>query len=270
MTNLEFSCILFLVSYSSGLFGALTGLGGGIIIVPVLVLLFGIDIRFAMGASLISVIATSSAAALTFIRNHYTNIKIGMFLETGAVFGAIIGAFLVRFISVDFISILLGAVLILSVWLSRKRYAEQTTYDAPSHPWALRLGLEESYKVYQVPFALGLLTIAGGLSGLLGIGSGALKVLAMDLAMKLPYKVATSTSNFMIGITAAASIGIYFSAGYMNPELSFPVMLGVLAGAFMGSKLLLLVHVRNLRTLFNCIVLILALQLLYKGITGTV
>jgi len=268
MTVLEFSIILFLVAYLAGFLGSLTGLGGGIIIVPILVLLFKIDIRYAMGASLIAVITTSSGAALAFIKNHYTNIKIGMLLETSAIFGAIIGALLVRVIPVEFVSVIFGVVLIFAVWFSLKRHKDHLL-TKPSHPWALRLGLGGDYQVRHVPLGLGLMTIAGALSGLLGIGSGALKVLAMDLAMNLPYKVSTSTSNFMIGMTGAASVGIYFSSGYINPELSFPIIPGVFLGSVMGSKILLFANVRILKIIFSVVILMLSVQMIYKGISGS-
>jgi len=277
MTVIAFTMALFCVSYVAGLFGALTGLGGGIVIVPVLVLLFKIDIRLAMGASLLSVMATSSGAALTFLKHHYTNVKVGMFLETGAIVGAIVGALLVKVVPVGLISIIFGLVLISSIWISLKHHRGHPS-TKPSHPWAVRLGLDghyytdqhehKSYNIYRVPLGLSLMTVAGGLSGLLGIGSGALKVLALDLAMGLPYKVSTSTSNFMIGMTASASMGVYLTSGYISPELAFPVMLGVLMGAFTGSRILVLANVKMLRMLFDTVVLLLAIQMIYKGITG--
>jgi len=275
MTNLEFSFALFFVAYFAGLIGALTGLGGGVILVPILVILFKIDLRYAMGASLVSVIATSSGAALTFMQHHYTNLKIGMFLEIGAVLGALIGALLVKFIPTPIISIIFGIVLLLSILLSLKRHEAVTAKT--SHPWAKYLSLEghhltqtglQKYPVFRVPLGFSLMTLAGALSGLLGIGSGALKVLSLDLAMGLPYKVATSTSNFMIGMTAAASAGIYLSSGYIYPEIIFPVVLGVLIGALMGSKILIQAKPKRLRILFSIIIFFLALQMMYKGFLG--
>lgn len=275
MTNLEYTFALFIVAYFAGLIGALTGLGGGVIIVPVLVILLKIDLKYAMGASLIAVIATSSGAALTFIRHHYTNLRIGMFLETGAILGAIVGAVLVKYLPTSIISIIFGLVLLLSIWTSLKRH--ETNSAKPSHPWAKTLSLEgkylshtglKSYSVFRVPIGFSLMTIAGALSGLLGIGSGALKVLALEQAMGLPYKVATSTSNFMIGMTAAASAGIYFSSGYIYPEIAFPVLIGVLIGSFTGSKILIKAKPENLKILFSIIILFLALQMIYKGLIG--
>lgn len=282
MTNLTFSLALLAIAYFAGFIGALTGLGGGVILVPALVILFHIDLKFAMGASLIAVIATSSGAALTFMQHNFTNMKIGMFLEIGAVVGAIVGALMVKFIPTPFISIIFGIVLLFSIWFTITRH-EEIDNITPSHPWAQYLSLggtyptaqgvqstqaqEESktYPVLRVPLGFSLMTLAGILSGLLGIGSGALKVLSLDVAMGLPYKISTSTSNFMIGMTAAAGAGIYLSSGYIIPEFAFPVVLGVLLGAFMGSKLLIHAHPKRLRLLFVVIIFLLAIQMIYNG-----
>jgi len=276
MTNLTFSLALFAIAYFAGFIGALTGLGGGVIIVPSLVLLFNIDFKLAMGASLISVIATSSGAALTFLQNNFTNMKLGMFLEIGAISGAIVGALLVKFVPISIISIIFGMVLLFSSWFSIARREEIESAQS-SHPWTKRLSLDgtyptshglKTYPVLRVPLGFSLMTLAGLLSGLLGIGSGALKVLSLDLAMGLPYKVSASTSNFMIGMTAAASAGIYFSSGYINPEICFPVLLGVLLGAIVGSKVLIYEKPRRLRMIFVFIIFLLALQMIYNGILG--
>lgn len=276
MTILLFSFLLFGISILAGLVGALTGLGGGVVIIPALVLLFHIDIHYAMGASLISVIATSSGAAAAYLREGYTNLRIGMFLESGAVAGAFLGAVLVTFISQTFIAILFALVLFISAYLTARRKESQSS-DLPSHPWAIRLRLSgkyatpqgiKNYPVLHVPYALGIMGIAGVLSGLLGIGSGALKVLAMDQAMHLPYKVSTSTSNFIIGITAAVSVGVYFANGYINPGISFPVMIGVTLGSLLGAKLLVKTDSQKLRKLFSMVVCLLGLEMLYKALTG--
>lgn len=277
MTVLAFSLIMLAVSFFAGLLGALTGLGGGVVLIPALVLLFHVNIHYAMGASLISVIATSSGTAIAYLREGYTNLRIGMFLETGAVIGALIGALSVKLISPAAIAIIFGFVLMLSAYLTVRRKEEHETPLQTSHPWATRLELNgnhpvagklESYTVQNVPTALSIMTIAGALSGLLGIGSGALKVLAMDQAMRLPYKVATTTSNFIIGITAAVSAGVYFANGYIDPGLTFPVMIGVLCGAFSGARILAKIHNRKLRIIFSVAVFVLALQMIYKGFTG--
>ncbi|OGT47647.1 MAG: permease [Gammaproteobacteria bacterium RIFCSPHIGHO2_12_FULL_41_20] len=276
MTILLFSCLLFLVSILAGLLGALTGLGGGVVIIPALVLFFDINIRYAMGAALISVIATSSGAAVAYLREGYTNLRIGMFLETGAVVGAFIGAVLVAFVSTRFIAIVFAVILFLSAYLTvRRKHAQQT--QVSSHPWAVRLQLTgdypttsgmRTYSVQHVPAALVIMTIAGIFSGLLGIGSGALKVLAMDQALRLPYKVATTTSNFIIGITASVSVGIYFFRGYVDPNITFPVVLGVAIGSIGGAKLLSHIKSRSLRIIFSVVICLLGAQMLYKGMTG--
>lgn len=269
MTVLEVTGGLFLVANVAGLFGALTGLGGGMIIVPTLVLFFHMDIKLAMGASLIAIMATSSGAALTFMKHHYTNVKIGMLLEIGVIIGAIMGALLVTVMPGHLLSLLLGLISLVSVWFTLRRREDQIIVQ-PSHPWAVRLGLQGDgdYGVYRVPLGLSLMAGAGALSGLLGIGSGIFKVLAMDVVMGLPYKVSTSTSNLMIGMTAATSIGIYFAAGYITLDLACPIILGVLCGSWSGSKLLVLLNVRVLRRVFSAVVLILAIQMIWNGATG--
>jgi uncharacterized membrane protein YfcA len=276
LTVIIFTLLLLVVAFFAGFLGALTGLGGGVVVIPVLVLLFHVDIHYAMGASLISVMATSSGTAIAFLREGYTNLRIAMFLETGAVVGALIGALLIKIIPTSIIAIIFSLVLLFSAFLTWRRREEMETMTT-YHPWAVSLRFESTYptlngirhyRVQHVPTALGIMTIAGSISGLLGIGSGALKVLAMDQAMRLPYKVATATSNFMIGITAAASAGVYFSRGYVKPELAFPVMLGVILGALTGARILVKIHNRVLRIIFSIVICFLGLQLLYKGLTG--
>lgn len=276
MTILTFSILLLAFSFIAGLLGALTGLGGGVVVIPVLVLLFHINIHYAMGASLISVIATSSGAAAAYMREGYTNLRIGMFLETGAVIGAFIGALLIAVISKTHLAILFSLVMFFSAYLTIKRREEFDQYEI-SHPWAISLKLDGSYplksqkahyKVQNVPIALFIMGIAGVLSGLLGIGSGALKVLAMDHALRLPYKVATTTSNFMIGITAAVSAGIYFAHGYINPVITFPVMIGVILGSFTGARVLTKIHNRTLRIIFSVAICFVGLEMLYKALSG--
>jgi len=262
----------------AGLLGALTGLGGGVVIIPVLVLLFHVNIHYAMGASLVSVIATSSGTAAAYLREGYTNIRIGMFLEVAAVIGALIGALSIALVSKTFLAVVFSLVLFLSAYLTIKRREDLENYT-DSHKWAKKLQLNGTYPVnkemvgYQVqnvPLAFSIMGIAGIISGLLGVGSGTLKVLAMDQALRLPYKVATTTSNFMIGITAAVSAGIYISDGYINPAISFPVMLGVIAGSFTGAKVLTRLHTRWLRILFSVAICLIGIQMLYKAATGTV
>ena len=278
MIILIFSILLFFVSIIAGLVGSLTGLGGGVIIIPALVVFFSINIHYAMGAALISVIVTSSGAAVVYLREGYTNLRIGMLLETGAVIGALVGAILVAFVSKTFIVLVFSLVLFFSAYLTlRKR--KSYVFEQCSHPWAIRLKLEglypaahgmQRYSVQHVPAALGIMTVAGLLSGLLGIGSGALKVLAMDQALCLPYKVATTTSNFIIGITAAVSAGVYFSHGYIDPGITFPVVLGVAIGAIFGASYLPRIPDRRLRVIFSIVICLLGIQMLYKGLIGAV
>ena len=277
MTVFYFSVLIFIFSYFAGFLGAITGFGGGIIIIPILVLFFNINIHYAMGASLVAAMATSSTAAYAYMRSQYTNFRIGLFLEIMAVIGAFFGALLVAFLSKSFIAILLSLILFLSAYLTIKRDEEK---DAPqtSHPWATALNLDgtyltregvKAYHVARVPYAFFMMGLAGILSGLLGIGAGTLKVLVMDQALGLPYKIATATSNFMIGITAAVSAGIYFSHGYINPSLTFPVLLGVIIGSFSGAKILKKIHHRTLRIIFSVLICIIGLQLLYNALSGT-
>lgn len=278
MTIFVFSVLLLFFSVLAGLIGSLTGLGGGVVIIPVLVLFFHIDIHLAMGASLISVIATSSGTATTYIRDGYTNIRIGMFLEIAAVIGAFIGALLIPFVPKTILTILFSLTLFLSAYLTVKRKEESEVYHS-SHPWAVALklngthpskGQNSPYYVQNVPSAFSIMGFAGLISGLLGVGSGTLKVLAMDQALRLPYKVATTTSNFMIGITAAVSASLYFSHGYINPTLAFPVMLGVLVGAFLGARIIGHIQTYMLRVLFSIVICLIGLQMLLNALTGSV
>lgn len=276
LTIAEFSVVMLFVAYAAGLLGSLTGLGGGAILIPILVLVFHVNIHYAMGASLISVIATSSGAAAAYMKEGYTNLRIGMFLEVGAVIGAVAGALLLTYLSPSIIAIILGVVLLFSAYSTIKRN-EEIDPHFDSHAWAKKLNLDgtyptkkgfKAYKVARVPQALGLMTLAGSLSGLLGLGSGTIKVLAMDQAMRLPYKVSTTTSNFMIGITAATSAGIYFANGYIDPGLSFPVVLGVTLGAFSGARILKHANTRVLRIIFGVVLILLSAQLILKSLMG--
>jgi uncharacterized protein len=278
MTVLEFSLLVCASSLIAGLVGALTGLGGGVVLVPLLTLLFKVDIRYAIGASLVSVIATSSGAAAAYVREGFSNIRIGMFLEIATTLGALLGASLATRVSTHAIAIVFGVVLMFSAYFSRKpRPPAQRA--VPPDPFASRLHLNGSfpdvegvrtYNVQHVPLGWGLMFSAGALSGLLGIGSGAMKVLAMDQAMKIPFKVSTTTSNFMIGVTAAASAGIYLHRGYIDPGLSMPVMLGVLAGSLMGAKILIKANTKWLRLGFSLVIALLAIEMLYSGLSGNI
>jgi uncharacterized protein len=273
---LEFTLLVWLCSLLAGFLGALTGLGGGTVLVPVLTLLFGVDIRYAIGASLVSVIATSSGAAAAYVKEGFTNIRIGMFLEIATTFGALIGAFLAAKISTSAVAVIFGLVLLYSAYSSSRPKSDQNR-SLIADPLAAKLRLngsyptvdgQQAYQVQNVPLGFGLMVIAGALSGLLGIGSGAVKVLAMDQVMQLPFKVSTTTSNFMIGVTAAAGAGVYLNRGYIDPGLSMPVMLGVLLGSILGAQVLVYTDPRLLRIVFSAVILLLALQMIFNGLTG--
>jgi hypothetical protein len=277
VTTFEFTILIAIGSLVAGLLGALTGLGGGVVIVPLLTLGFGVDIRYAIGASLVSVIATSSGAAAAYVKEGYSNIRVGMFLEVATTFGALTGAYLAVSTPTSAIAIIFGVVLLFSAYMANKPPKEPPA-DEPPDRYATRLKMdgtyptargERSYHVRNVPTGFGLMYIAGVLSGLLGIGSGAVKVLAMDQAMRIPFKVSTTTSNFMIGVTAAASAGIYLHRGYIDPGLAMPVMLGVLAGALIGARILPHAKVRTLRMVFSGVIAALAVEMIFKGVRGS-
>ena len=276
MGPVELALWIFLSSILAGLLGSLTGLGGGVVIVPVLTLLFHIDIHYAIGASLVSVIATSSGAAAAYVREGYSNIRIGMFLEIATTLGALLGAYLTAKVSTHSIGIIFGLVLLYSAYASYRAKHPEHGHNNPD-PLAMRLklhgtfpgpGHDEAYVAQRVPAGVGLMFTAGTLSGLLGIGSGAVKVLAMDQAMRLPFKVSTTTSNFMIGVTAAASAGIYLNRGYISPGLAMPVMLGVLGGSLAGSKILVHAEVKILRLVFAMVIVALGIEMLFNSIAG--
>jgi uncharacterized protein len=278
MTILEFSLLVCGSSLIAGLVGALTGLGGGVVLVPLLTLFFKVDIRYAIGASLVSVIATSSGAAAAYVKEGFSNIRIGMLLEIATTLGALLGANLAARVSTHAIAIVFGVVLLFSAYFSRKPRS-QAEREVPPDPLASRLRLNgsfpdvdgaRSYNVQHVPAGWALMFGAGALSGLLGIGSGAMKVLAMDQAMKIPFKVSTTTSNFMIGVTAAASAGVYLNRGYVDPGLVMPVMLGVLAGSMLGARILVKAHTKWLRLGFSLVIVLLAIEMLYSGLSGRI
>ena len=279
MTLLLFDLSVLSISAVAGVLGSLLGLGGGIIIIPVLTLLFHIDIRYAIGASIVSVIATSSGAAAAYVRERMTNLRVAMVLELATSAGALTGAYLAGLLAVRWLYIIFGIVMGYSaLMMFRKRHqsAEDETIPAP---WADYLKLHSSYydeasgreiiyRVARTRVGLGLMYVAGVVSGLLGIGSGALKVPAMDLAMRLPIKVSTATSNFMIGVTAAASAGVYFARGDIDPFVAAPVAAGVLLGAVLGSRLLGRVQSATIRVVFVIVLLWVSGQMLLKGIRG--
>jgi uncharacterized protein len=278
MTALEFTVVVWVLSALAGFLGALTGLGGGVVVVPALTLALGVDMKYAIGASLVSVIATSSGAAAAYVREGFSNIRIGMFLEIATTIGAIVGAFLAGRVSTHALAIVFGLVLLQAAYQSFKGPPESGE-RIESDKLAARLRLGSAYPVDGKPLQYGVRNVPGGfammfgagaLSGLLGIGSGAVKVIAMDRIMHIPFKVSTTTSNFMIGVTAAASAGLYLSRGYIEPRVAMPVMLGVLFGALLGAKVLVHARVKTLRIVFGVVILALAIEMIVNGIAGKV
>jgi uncharacterized protein len=276
MDILEFTFLVWAGALVAGFLGSLTGLGGGVVLVPLLTIFFHVDLRYAIGASLVSVIATSSGSAAAYVKEGFSNIRIGMFLEIATTLGALFGAYLTAKVSGNAIAIIFGAVLMYSAYVSR-RTRPRTDVEQPPDPLATKLKMNgafpdtsgiRQYKVYRVPAGFGVMWIAGALSGLLGIGSGALKVVAMDQAMKIPFKVSTTTSNFMIGVTAAASAGVYLSRGYIDPSLAMPVMIGVLIGSLMGTRVLVKTQTKLLRLVFSVVIVLLGMEMMFKGLAG--
>jgi len=278
MTVIELTLIILIGSYFAGLLGSLTGLGGGFIIVPLLTIALHVDIHYAIGASLVSVIATSSGSAAAYVKEGITNMRLGMFLEIATTAGAMAGAILAIYVPTHYIAILFGLILIVSALLSLRKKAEHITKEKSY--LAEKLKLNSSYPTADGSVDYGVTNVGGGffmmlfagvISGLLGIGSGALKVIAMDGIMKIPFKVSTTTSNFMIGVTAAASAVVYLQRGYIDPGLSMPVVIGVILGALSGSKILVQsTSSKWIRVVFSVVVSVLAIEMIYNGIAGKI
>lgn len=275
MTLGESTALIGAGAVAAGFVGALTGLGGGVVLVPVLTIVLGVDLRYAIGASLVAVIATSSASAAAYVREGWSNLRVGMFLEVATTFGALTGAALATVVPTSGVAVVFGVVLLWSAIAGG--HTENEMVAVPSDPLAVRLRLDGTYPgpsgpvayhVTHVPLGWAIMFVAGALSGLLGIGSGALKVLAMDRAMRLPFKVSTTTSNFMIGVTAAASAGVYLHRGYVDPDLAAPVLLGVMLGAMLGARLLGAANVTSLRRVFTLVLLALGAQMIWHGLAG--
>jgi uncharacterized protein len=277
-----FFIILFAGALIAGLLGSLTGLGGGVVIIPLLTIGLGVDIRYAIGTSLVAVIATSSGAAAAYVREGITNIRIGMFLEIATTFGAISGAAIALIAPTHALAIIFGVVLLYSAansFINREKiYPPYNPLPPADRKLSALLKLEGSYpsvngqvfyNVFNIAGGFILMIVAGVLSGLLGIGSGAFKVIAMDSIMKIPYKVSSATSNFMIGVTAAASAGIYLGRGYIDPVLSMPVVLGVLIGSMIGAKTLMISRTRKLKVVFAIVIALLAFEMIYDGLSKT-
>lgn len=272
MTILTFTLILLLGAYLAGLAGSLTGLGGGVVIIPLLTLFFHVDIRYAIGAALVASIATSSGSASAYVKEGITNIRLGMFLEIATTAGAVMGAILAIYTPVNIVAILFGFTLIFSAAMTLRKKHEGALAEGSKLSYLLKLNSSYpakdgvvDYKLKNIGGGFSIMTLAGMLSGLLGIGSGALKVLAMDSAMRVPFRVSTTTSNFMVGVTAAASAVVYLQRGYIDPGIAFPVIIGVLAGAFTGSKLLMKIDVKWLKIIFSFAITAIALNMIYNG-----
>ncbi len=274
VNELSFDLAMFATAIGAGLLGSLIGLGGGIIITPALVLFFHVDIRYAMGAALASVIATSSGAAAAYLRDGVSNMRIGLFLSIATTMGAVGGALMMKETNPAVLSLIFGFALLVTAGLSLRKNKDSVGLELPIDPVAAKLRLDDalptsagpqSYHVQHVGWGFLVMVVAGMLSGLLGIGSGAFKVLGMDQIMRIPFKVTTTTSNFMIGVTAAASIGIYLKNGYLDPVLVFPVALGVLVGAFFGARLLPVVPVALLKFIFLAAIAVIGIQMILRG-----
>lgn len=273
-----FALLLWVGSLAAGFLGALTGLGGGVVLIPLLTLVFHVDIRYAIGAGLVSIIAVSSGSAAAYLRRGLVNLRVGMGLELVTAVGAVAGAYLAPFIATRQLAVVFGAVLLVTVYLGTlKHHPPAQGVNSPTPSWMERLGLSSTYddNGLEVPYrpqrgglGAGVMLGAGVASGLLGIGAGAFKVLAMDQIMRLPFKVSTTTSNFMMGVTAAASAGIYLGRGYIDPGIALPVFLGTLPGALLGSRVLARTEVKRLRVVFAVLVAIVAVRMIWEGITG--
>ncbi len=270
--------VLFGGSVLAGCLGALTGLGGGVVIVSMLVLGFGVDLRYAIGTSLVAVIATSCGSAAAYVREGYTNTRVAMLLEIATTAGALAGAMLAAYLRSDVIAYIFAAVVFWSAW-NALRDPPQTPGEFAPDPFSARFRLDGSYptpagpkhyRVHRVPAAMGVMLFAGALSALVGIGSGVVKVFAMDRLMRLPFKVSTTTSNLMMGVTAAASAGVYLHRGQLEPSLCAPVALGAMAGALIGTKVLARAKVRWLRVIFAITVAASGAQLLIRAIRGEI
>ncbi len=271
---------IFLVSIFAGLVGALFGLGGGVLIIPFLTTVEGIPFQFAVAASIVSVVATSSASAATYVQDHLTNLRLGMFLEIGTVAGAITGASVATIFQGPnewALFILFGLLLLYTamVMVSGRRIDFPSNVAPDTLAKSLRLGSEyrdtstgsvQRYEVTRTPHTLSISYLAGIISGLLGVGGGIIKVPTMNLVSKVPVKVASATSNFMIGVTAAASASVYFIRGEVHPLLAAPLMIGVVAGAAVGTRLLRRTPPTRVKVLFAILLVIISINMVYRGV----
>ncbi len=268
---------LLLLSVGAGFVGSISGLGGGVFIVPALVVVSHLPIQVAIAASLISVVATSAGASVAFVRDGWTNLRVAMVLECATVTGAITGAYLAGVVPPRVLEVLFAAIMLQSAYFSLNKPGDDIV--PRSDPLAERLKLSGDlpgdgiqpvipYGVVNVPGGAGLMLVAGLMSGLLGIGSGALKVMAMDYVMHLPLKVSSATSNFMIGVTAGAGALVFLFRGDVATVVAGPVALGVTAGALAGSRVLPYANVRALRIVFVAIMILIAIEMGWRAMSG--
>ena len=270
--------LLLVMGVAAGVLGAILGIGGGMIITPVLTIMMGLDIKYAIGASIISVIATSSGSTIAYLKDDMLNLRVAMFLEIATTVGAIMGALLVGVFSSSFLYVLFGFFLLYSTYnMIRKLFDKkgETVFNG-SDPIVDKFKLASTYydkaeqkqvdySMKNVPGGFVMMWAAGLASGLLGIGSGAFKVIAMDTIMKMPLKPSSATSNLMMGVTAAASATVYFFNGSIRPDIAAPLAIGVLAGATIGARLMQVLKPRVIRMIFIPIILYMGVQMALKG-----
>lgn len=276
MTILAFTLILLASSYCAGLLGSLTGLGGGVVVIPVLTLCFGVDFHYAVGAALVASIATSSGSGSAYVKEGITNIRLGMFLEIATTIGAVCGAAVAIYLNSNAIAVIYGFVLLLTAAMQQRRKSDHDGVVGSQtarrlklfSTWPQKDGTLKAYELRNVGGGFGVMYIAGALSGILGIGSGVLKVIAMDAMMKVPFKVSTTTSNFMMGVTACASAVVYVQRGNIEPGIACPVMIGVLFGALTGARLLKRMDVKVLRQIFCVAITLVAFDMIWQGFAG--
>ena len=271
------------VGIFAGIMGSILGIGGGMIVTPIVTLAMGLDIKYAIGASIIAVIATSSGSTIAFLKDDVLNLRVAMFLEIATTIGAIIGALLTGAFDPMILYILFGSLLVFSSWnMYRKmRSGQEVLQQVKADKWAEKFKLNSSYydkntkqqvdyQVENVPGGFLIMLGAGLASGMLGIGSGAFKVMAMDGAMKMPLKPSSATSNLMMGVTAAASATVYFFNGSIRPDLAVPLALGILGGSTIGTRIMQVLPSKIIRLIFIPILLYLGLQMILKGFGVTI
>jgi uncharacterized membrane protein YfcA len=267
------------IGVAAGVLGALVGIGGGIIVVPCLVLLFGVSIRVAVATSLIAVVATSTAAGSVYVGSGTANMRLGMTLEVATTLGGITGGLIAAWIAPTVLAGVFGVMMgITAALMFRGREGHAV---ASSSEVGARAGWEDSvhlgggyvdergalvaYRAERVPIGLAISLLAGVLSGMLGVGGGFLKVPAMVLGMRVPFKVAAATSNFMIGVTAASSLFVYFARGDVHPAIAAPIAVGISLGALLGTMLAHRMAPAALRRILAIILLLVGMQMVLKS-----